>query len=126
MSDPTVPHPGARPREVEFPFAEARAVIAAIDAELDDLADCARAHEDGADAALGDAMGQSVGAFWQRLGTRLQDLAKQRAALAAQRDQVAGLISRASALEIERRAQITRWEQRMREHQEAQSAPGPR
>jgi Spy/CpxP family protein refolding chaperone len=119
MPESSVPHPGARPQEIEFPFAAAQAVVAAIDAELDDLAGCARDHEDGAGLALADAVGQSTNAFWQRLGSRLQDLAHRRAELEEQRSQVEALIGRARALEQSRRSEIAAWERRMRDHRDA-------
>jgi hypothetical protein len=124
MSESPAPHPGPRPLEIEFPFAAAHAVIAAIDAELDDLAGCARDHEDGAGLALADAVGQTTNAFWQRMGSRLQDLARRRVELEEQRSQVEALIGRARALEQSRSSEIAAWERRLREHRDGFRSSG--
>ena len=119
MGDEVVSHPGARPESIEFPFAAAHAVIAAIDVEIDDLVACAAGHESGAAQALFGAAGQSTTAFEQRLTTRLSDLALRRHHLREQQDEIQRQITLARDAVMARERAIDHWHIRMDAYREA-------
>jgi chromosome segregation ATPase len=121
VGEADVRHPGARPSEIEFPFAEAQRVLAAIDAELDDLQGCAAEHEQCAESALADARGLSTRAFWSRLGSRISDLARRRQELAEQRAQLEAAVARARSAQEVRDRQIATWQRQMDEYQRARA-----
>lgn len=75
MTAPTVPpHPGPRPADFEFPFAEARAAIEALDACAERLVETVGTHRDAAAHARVDFEGDTRQEFDRTLQDTTEDL----------------------------------------------------
>jgi hypothetical protein len=107
-----VPPPGPRPADLTLPFAEARAALAAIEDELDDLAGCARDHEAAAVEVCQGFEGRSRAAFEPWLGDVLGGLALRRGQLADDADALRRWLAEAQRLRADRRAQQRAWTER--------------
>jgi hypothetical protein len=111
---PPVPHPGPRPGELTLPHAEARAALAAIEDELEDLAGCARDHDTAAAEACRGFEGRSRAAFESGLDDALRRLATRREQLAGDADALRAWLAEAERLRAEREARQRAWADRQR------------
>jgi hypothetical protein len=114
---PPVPHPGSRPPDLVFPFAEARAALRAIEGEVDDLTGCARDHEHAAVEVCQGFEGRSRDAFDARLSQALAQLAVRRQQLADDADQLRHLLAEAARRDADRQREQQRWATRLREYE---------
>jgi hypothetical protein len=119
---PPVPHPGPRPGDLTFPVAEARAALAAIEDELDDLAGVARDHDAAAVEVCQGFEGRSRVAFETWLGDCLSRLATRRQQLAGDAESLRRWLAEAERLRAQREAQQRAWADRQRAYAADQDA----
>jgi hypothetical protein len=119
---PPVPHPGPRPGDLTFPVAEARAALAAIEHELDDLAACVGDHDAAAVEVCQGFEGRSRTSFEAGLTDVLSRLAVRRQQLAEDADELRRWLAEAGRLRAQREAQQRAWHERMRAYDADQGA----
>ena len=117
-----VPHPGPQPTPFEFPFAQARQAVEAIEALAEELERTAQRHGDAAEVATRGFHGTTADAFRELLAATLEALGDDVRTLRAHAD----LLDQDTAVARQRRDDSLearrRWQLAHRAWQEAQRA----
>lgn len=117
-----VSHPGQRPEEFDFPFAEARQLIAAIEGLLDEITGVVAARESAASSAFVGFEGQTRAQLEGLLEQTLQSLRRCRGELGGQITELEEAIVAARARREASLQAIAGWESAIAQYREAQRA----
>lgn len=121
MSD-EVAHPGSRPSEFDFPFAQARRLIGAIDALVSELSTAIQRREQLVGAVLPTWRGSSRERFEAEVGAELDQLRQVRSQLESQLGELEDAVATATIRREASLEAMATWESRMADYLHAQRA----
>lgn len=113
-------HPGSRPGEFEFPFEQARQLIAAIDRLIVELTSAVQRREQSVGAVLPTWEGSSRERFEAEMRGEVDQLRQVRARLGSQLGELEDATATAQVHREDSLEAIARWESRMADYREAQ------
>lgn len=122
MTADDVVHPGARPSEFEFPFEQARRLVAATDELVGELTSAIQRRERSIAAVVPRWFGASRERFEAEADAELARLRRLRAQLEGQLGELEEAIATATGRREESLEAIARWESRMADYRQGQRA----